>query len=212
MIATRTGATDGPAEVTGTPAVPPPPPSNAPPTAADGTVTATEDQDDTFPVADFHDAARDGDARASVTIVTLPASGRGTLTRGEGTVTAGDSVTRTPLAAGTVTYSPPAGAPGAGSASFTFTVNDGPDDSASASTLTIDIAPAAPEPVPALPRLGQLLLALGLLRLGVMRLSRRGRHLMRGRRAAAGRGGGRNARDAAVREPAIGAAASDLTG
>ena len=31
-----------------------------------------------------------------------------------------------------------------------------------------------PEPVPALPLLGQLLLALGLLRLGVMRLSRRG--------------------------------------
>ena len=36
-----------------------------------------------------------------------------------------------------------------------------------------------PEPVPALPLLGQLLLALGLLRLGVMRLSRRGRHMMR---------------------------------
>ena len=31
-----------------------------------------------------------------------------------------------------------------------------------------------PEPVSALPLLGQLLLALGLLRLGVMRLSRRG--------------------------------------
>ena len=71
----------------------------------------------------FRYADRDGDALASVTIVPLPASGRGTLTRGEGTVTAGDSVTRTPLDAGTFTYSPPAGATGAGYASFTFTVN-----------------------------------------------------------------------------------------
>ena len=156
VIATRTGATDGPA-------------------AADGTVTATEDQDYTLTVADFHDADRDGDARASVTIVTLPASGRGTLTRGEGTVTAGDSVTRTPLAAGTFTYSPPAGATGAGSARCTFTVNDGTDDRASAYTLTLDIAPAAPEPVPALPRLGHLLLALGLAGAGVRVLHRRQR-------------------------------------
>ena len=177
VIATRTGAPDGPpsAEMTGTPAVPPPPPSNAPPTAADGTVRATEDQDYTFTVADFHYTDRDGDALASVTIVTLPASGRGTLTRGEGTVTAGDSVTRTPLAAGTFTYSPPAGATGAGYASFTFTVNDGTDDSASAYTLTIDIAPAAPEPVPALPLLGHLLLALGLAGAGVRVLHRRQR-------------------------------------
>ena len=109
-----------------------------------------------------------------MTIVTLPASGRVTLTRGEGTVTAGDSVTRTPLDAGTFTYSPPAGATGAGYASFTFTVNDGTDDSASAYTLTIDIA-QAPEPVPALPLLGQLLLALGLAGAGVRVLHRRPR-------------------------------------
>ena len=50
--------------------------------------------------------------------------------------------------------------------------------------LRVATVPQLPEPVPALPLLGQLLLALGLLRLGVMRLSRRGRHMMRGRRPA----------------------------
>ena len=73
------------------------------------------------------------------------------------------------------TYSPPAGAPGAGSARFTFTVHDGTDDSASAYTLTLDIAPAAPAPVPALPLLGHLLLALGLAGAGVRVLHRRQR-------------------------------------
>ena len=128
---------------------PPPPPANTPPTASDSTVTAAEDQNYTFTAADFNYADGDGDALSSVTIVTLPASGTGTLRLGAGTVNAGDAVTSTQLAAGSFQYAPPANATGAGYARFTFRVNDGTDDSASAYTLTIDIAPepvAAPGP------------------------------------------------------------------
>ena len=61
--------------------------------------------------------------------------------------------------------------------------------------VRVEVPEPEPEPELALPLLGQLLLALGLLRLGVMRLSRRGRHMMRWRRAAA-------------REPRVGCATS----
>ncbi len=41
-------------------------------------------------------------------------------------------------------------------------------------STSVQVTVSEPEPMPALPLLGQLLLALGMLRLGVMRLSRRG--------------------------------------
>ena len=131
---------------------PPPSPSdsNNPPTASDGTVTATENQEYTFTVSDFDYADTDGDPLASVTAVTLLASGTGALKLAGQDVSTGDSVTSAQLDAGSFEYSPPANVNGAGYASFTFTVNDGTDDSASAYTLTIDIDPA-PSAVPGPP-------------------------------------------------------------
>ena len=76
---------------------------------------------------------------ASVTIETLPASGRGTLELDGSRVHASAVVTRAQLDAGNLTYVPPQDANGSAHASFTFRVSDGRDESARAYTMTIDI-------------------------------------------------------------------------
>ena len=116
---------------------------NAAPTASDRTVTTNEDTDYTFAAANFNFADTDsGAALSSVKIVTLPASGKGTLELDGSAIASGDlpqTVTRADIDAGKLIYTPPANANGSAYASFTFKVNDGADDSASAYTLTLDV-------------------------------------------------------------------------
>ena len=114
--------------------------ANAVPTASNGTVTTNEDTDYTFVAANFNFADTDtGDTLSSVKIVTLPATGKGTLKLSGTAVTANAAVTKAQLDAGNLKYTPPANANGTGYASFTFRVNDGTGDSTSAYTMTIDV-------------------------------------------------------------------------
>ena len=115
--------------------------TNSAPTSADGPVEADEDFDYTFSSDDFAFTDTDtGDSLASVKIVTLPASGTGTLTLSGTAIGSGD-LPKTVLAAeiGSLKYSPPANLYGTDVASFTFKVNDGTVDSDNAYTITIDV-------------------------------------------------------------------------
>ena len=119
------------------------PVTNAAPTATDNTVTTSEDTDHTFAASEFNFADTDtDDTLSSVKIVTLPATGKGTLELNGTAIASADlpkTVTKADIDADKLKYSPPANANGSAYASFTFKVNDGEDDSASANTLTIDV-------------------------------------------------------------------------
>ena len=93
---------------------------NTAPTAADNTVTTAEDTAYTFSAANFNFSDTDGDALSSVQIVTLPASGKGTLALSGTNVTASQVVLAASIPS--LTYTPPANANSAGYASFTFKV------------------------------------------------------------------------------------------
>ena len=110
---------------------------NTAPTASNGTVTTAEDTAYTFSAANFNFSDTDGDTLSSVQIVTLPASGKGTLALSGTAVTTSQVILAASIPS--LTYTPPANANGAGYASFTFKVNDGTDDSAVASTMTINV-------------------------------------------------------------------------
>ncbi len=113
---------------------------NAAPTAADGEVTTDEDTAYEFAAGDFNFADADtGDALASVTVVTLPGAGEGTLALDGVAVTAGRSVAKADLGADKLVYTPPANANGEDFASFTFRVSDGTAESALAYTMTVDV-------------------------------------------------------------------------
>ena len=118
--------------------------SNTAPTASDARVTTVEDTDYTFGARDFNFADADGDALASVKIVSLPGSDEGSL-RLNGAAIASDDlpkpVTKAELDAGKLELRPVAGQFGDGYASsFTFKVDDGGADSASAYTMTVNVA------------------------------------------------------------------------
>ena len=103
-------------------------------------MTTVEDRAYTFTVDDFGFMDADaGAALASVTIVTPPASGKGTLAL-SGTAVAADEVVLV-ASIGNLAYTPPADANGTGYASFTFKVSDGTDVSAAAYTMTINVTP-----------------------------------------------------------------------
>ena len=110
---------------------------NAAPTGANGTVTVAEDGSYSFRASEFGFADTDGDALASVRIVTLPAAGKGTLALGGTAVTANQEIAASEL--GTLTYAPPANANGSGYASFSFKVSDGTSESASPYLMTVDV-------------------------------------------------------------------------
>ena len=78
-----------------------------------------------------------GDTLESVEIITLPASGTGTLALSGTPVTAGQEIAEADI--GTLTYTPPANANGTGYASFTFKVSDGTAESAADYTMTITV-------------------------------------------------------------------------
>ena len=139
--------------------------TNNAPTSADEHVEADEDMDYTFSSADFLFTDTAGDSLASIKIVTLPASGTGTLTL-SGTVIGSGDLPKTVLAAeiDTLKYSPPANLYGTDVASFTFKVNDGTVDSDDAYTMNIDVKgendPATGEPtISGTARVGRMLAA-----------------------------------------------------
>ena len=109
---------------------------NIPPSASNGTVTTNEDTAHTFTASEFSFSDTDGDTLSNVRIVTLPASGKGTLALSGTSVTANQVVAATAI--GALAYTPTANANGAGYASFTFKVSDGTDESA-AYTMTINV-------------------------------------------------------------------------
>ena len=113
---------------------------NAAPTAADNTVTTAEDVAYTFGAGDFGFADADGHTLSSVKIVTLPASGKGTLSLDGVAVTAAQSVTGAHIDGGKLKYTPPKDQSGDNFASFTFKVSDGMAESALPYTMTIDVA------------------------------------------------------------------------
>ena len=111
---------------------------NAAPTAADQTVTTNEDTAYTFSADDFNFADTDtGNTLSNVTIVTLPASDKGTLKLDTTAVTAQQSVSKADLDADKLTFTPTANANG--QARFTFKVSNGTDESASASAMTVAV-------------------------------------------------------------------------
>ena len=113
--------------------------ANTAPTAADNTVMTDENTDYAFTAGDFGFADADGDTLASVKIVTLPASDKGTLELSGTEVVADEVVPEASIV--NLAYIPPADANGTGYASFTFKVSDGTDESAVANTMTIDVTP-----------------------------------------------------------------------
>ena len=112
--------------------------ANTAPTASASSVTAMEDTDYSFRAADFNFSDTDADDMlAAVNIVTLPA--KGTFALSGTAVTAGDSIDRTDLDAGNLTYTPPANDHGDNLASFTFKVSDGTAESAGGAVMTINV-------------------------------------------------------------------------
>ena len=115
---------------------------NDAPAASNSEVTASEDTDYAFTVANFNFSDTDsGDALASVKITSLPASGKGTLTL-DGAAIALNALPKTvsnaDIDSGKLVYTPPTSANGNDYATFRFKVNDGRAESA-AYTMTIDV-------------------------------------------------------------------------
>ena len=121
--------------------------ANTAPTAAAGTVTATESTDHAFRATDFGFMDMDSlDSLASVKIVSLPATGFGTLVLDGNAITtasegAPQTVTRAELDDGKLVFRPVSGQFGDGYATFMFKVNDGAEDSAEAYAMTVDVDP-----------------------------------------------------------------------
>ena len=109
--------------------------ANTAPRASASSVTTNEDTAHTFAAADFNFTDSDGNALASVTVVTLP--GEGALTLDGTAVTTGQSVPAADI--GKLAFTPAANAHGDAYASFTFRVHDGTDESAAAYTMTVNV-------------------------------------------------------------------------
>ena len=118
---------------------------NDAPTAANSTVTTTEDTAYTFSAADFNFSDVDGDSLASVEITSLESLGALQLSGVD--VTLNQLISRADIDAGNLTFTPAADANGAGYDSFAFTVNDGTTDSLSSYTMTVDVTAVNDAPV-----------------------------------------------------------------
>ncbi|OED44220.1 hypothetical protein ACH42_08195 [Endozoicomonas sp. (ex Bugula neritina AB1)] len=117
--------------------------TNDNPTAADSTLTLSEDGFHTFAVADFGFADIDvGDNLHSVTIKQLPTNGSLQLNGVD--VTADQVINEVDIS--NLTFTPAANANGTGYANLIFTVSDGELSSAE-QTLSFDVAPVNDEPV-----------------------------------------------------------------
>ena len=111
---------------------------NTAPTAEDSSVRTDEDVPYTFEADNFGFADDDGDALASVIVVTLP--GAGVLKLNGSAVGAGQEVAVADIEGDGLVYEPPESEKGTPYASFKFRVSDGTDESADA-TMTIDVTP-----------------------------------------------------------------------
>ncbi|MEZ5741258.1 MAG: PKD domain-containing protein, partial [Burkholderiaceae bacterium] len=126
---------------------------NDAPGGANNTITATEDIDYIFSVADFGFNDPDGHTLMRVWIDSLPA--QGSLLYSGSAFAAGNWVAATDIALGQLTYSPTPNANGNNVASFSFRVQDnggtaggGSDTDPTANTITIDIVAVNDAPVP----------------------------------------------------------------
>ena len=126
---------------------------NYPPTGAEGLVTAVTGSDYTFTADDFPFMdTNPGDSLSSVEVISLPASGKGTLTLNSTPIASADlpkTVSRADIDAGNLKYSPPATGTGDAFGNFTFKVND--DDADSVDTYTMVVNVYATATVPAAP-------------------------------------------------------------
>ena len=119
---------------------------NDAPTAADKTVTTSEDNAYTFTTSDFNFTDVDtGDTLNSVQITTLETVG--TLTLNGSDVTVNQVVTAADITSGYLVFTPATNANGAGYDSFGFSVNDGTGDSVAHYTMTIDVTAVNDAPV-----------------------------------------------------------------
>ncbi|WP_440618263.1 VCBS domain-containing protein [Candidatus Pelagibacter sp. HIMB1493] len=120
------------------------------PTAADNTVTTTEDTPYVFSTSDFgYTDADDDDALVSVKITTLEDDGA--LQYYNGTtwtdVTLNQVITTTDISNGYLRLNPDANDNGSPYTTFAFTVNDGDADSATPNTMIINVTSANDDPV-----------------------------------------------------------------
>ncbi|TGG80839.1 MAG: tandem-95 repeat protein, partial [Aphanocapsa feldmannii 288cV] len=132
---------------------------NDPPIVSDSNVETDEDTPHPFAVSDFGFTDVDSDTTIpqdtylnatlqSITITSLPGTGKGTLELNNQTITdLNQIVTKSQLEAGALKYHPPLNANGNHFASFQFKANDGMDDSTNTATMTITVKPKndAPE-------------------------------------------------------------------
>jgi len=109
--------------------------TNTVPTAANNTVSTSEDTDYTFPVSDFN--FNGAGSLASIKITMLESVGSLQLS---GTDVALDQViSAADITAGNLKFIPIANASGSAYDSFSFSVNDGTDDSASSYTMILNV-------------------------------------------------------------------------
>jgi hypothetical protein len=120
-------------------------PVNDAPTAADGTVLASEDVPYAFAAGDFNFADIDlGDSLEAVRITTIPAVGR--LTLNGTSLGPGAEIDLAEITAGNLRFTPDLNANGVGYARLGFQVSDGELFSADTYSLTVDVAPVDDAP------------------------------------------------------------------
>jgi len=122
-------------------------PDNLAPTSTDGSVNTDEGVSYAFTLADFNYSDPDGDPLDHIEITSLPVDG--TLLLDGSAVAVNDIVTAADIAAGKLTYAPPASVPGPVAEQFGFRVHDGTQYQAGNQLMTVAVAPlpvVAPPP------------------------------------------------------------------
>ncbi|HEX8666087.1 MAG TPA: cadherin domain-containing protein [Beijerinckiaceae bacterium] len=126
---------------------------NDPPSGTDKTVTAVEDTEYVFSVADFGFTDPESNAFVAVRIVNPTPFGDGSFRYNGATVTAGQIIPVADIAAGKLTYLPPLNVDHGNVASFTFqvqdnggTANGGADFDPTPNTITIGVSPVNDTP------------------------------------------------------------------
>ncbi len=121
--------------------------SGTAPTAANHTVTFSEDTTYTFTATDFSYSEIGGAPMASVKVTTLETAG--SLQFSGVDVTLNQEITKADIDAGKLTFAPVGDANGTGYDSFGFSVNDRTEDSMSSYTITVDVTAVNDSPTAA---------------------------------------------------------------
>jgi hypothetical protein len=122
-------------------------PVNDAPTAANRTVTTSEDTAYTFTLADFPYSDIDGDSLAKLQITALETQGSLQLSGVD--VTLNQDIAASAIAAGNLKFVPVANANGAAYDAFQFKVHDGTVYSALSNTITVNVTPVNDAPTSA---------------------------------------------------------------